>query len=268
VLCRAVVARHRVLIYSFSMTVIPSIDILSGKCVRLYQGDYGKVTGYDDAPEAVAARFQDAGAVRLHVVDLDAARGDGHNRGVITRIRDAFKGVVEVGGGIRATDDIKELLEVGVDRLIVGTILARAPETVAEWIATYGRVFVAGIDAREGMVKVSGWEKDSGLTADKLALKAKEIGILSIVYTNISLDGTLSGPDIEGTAAIGASSGLPVIVSGGVSGIEDLQRVYDTGSDSIVGVITGKAVYEGRIDVKMALTRFADGADGTGDQLW
>ncbi len=263
-----VVAVRNALIYSFPMTVIPSIDILNGACVRLYQGDYEKVTGYRDAPESAAARFQDAGASRLHVVDLDAARGNGHNRKVVRRIRAAFNGVMQLGGGIRTADDVTELLEAGADRLIVGTILARAPGTVAEWIAAYGRVFIAGIDARDGMVKVSGWEHDSGLAAGELASTAREIGILSVVYTNISLDGTLSGPDIKGTAAIGESSGLPVIVSGGVSSMEDLQRVCDSGSDSIVGVITGKAVYEGRIDIKAALARFNEPKGADSRQLW
>ena len=258
----------RPLIYSIPMTVIPSIDILDGACVRLYQGDYGKVTDYRDAPESAAARFQDAGASRLHVVDLDAARGGGHNREVIKRIRDSFDGVMEVGGGIRTSEDISELLDAGADRLIVGTILARSPGTVADWITSYGRVFIAGIDARDGMVKVSGWEKDSGLTAVQLASTAREIGILSIVYTNISLDGTLSGPDIEGTAAIGDSSRLPAIVSGGVGSIEDLKRVHDAGFESIVGVITGKAVYEGRIDIKAALARFSSTGGGKDVQSW
>lgn len=254
------------------MTIIPSIDILGGRCVRLYQGDYGQVTGYSDLPERIAADFQDAGASRLHVVDLDAARGSGegasHNREVVAGIRDAFTGIVEVGGGIRSEKDIEQLLDIGVDRLIVGTILARSTETVAGWISTYGRVFIGGIDARDGIVKVSGWEEDSGLGAVALAQKAREIGVISIVYTNIAFDGTLSGPDIAGTAEVGESSGLPVIVSGGVSGIEDLQRAHDYGSESIVGVITGKAVYEGKIDIREALGRFPGKAESNREQLW
>ena len=250
------------------MTVIPSIDILNGSCVRLYQGDYGKVTGYGEEPERIATEFQVAGASRLHVVDLNAARGDGNNRDVIRRIRQEFEGIVEVGGGIRAPADVEELLEAGVDRLIVGTVLARTPDTVAGWITSYGRVFNAGIDARDGIVKVSGWEKDSGLPVLDLALTAKDIGIVSIVFTNIARDGTLSGPDVEGAAALGVSSGLPVIVSGGVGGMEDLQRIYDFESDSIVGVITGKAVYEGLIDVKEAIKCFGESADRPGARRW
>ncbi|MBN1685704.1 MAG: 1-(5-phosphoribosyl)-5-((5-phosphoribosylamino)methylideneamino)imidazole-4-carboxamide isomerase [Spirochaetales bacterium] len=243
------------------MIVIPSIDILNGSCVRLYQGDYEKVTGYGDAPEKVAAGFQEAGAPRLHVVDLDAARGGGNNRDTVRNIRREFGGVIEVGGGIREPGDVEELLDAGADRLIVGTVLARDPDKVAGWVGSFGRVFIAGIDARGGVVKVSGWEKDSGLTALKLAKKAREIGMVSIVYTNIERDGTLSGPDVTGSAAVGDSAQLPVIVSGGVGGMDDLERIYDFRSDSIVGVITGKAVYEGLIDVKAALARFADSGE-------
>jgi phosphoribosylformimino-5-aminoimidazole carboxamide ribotide isomerase len=240
------------------MIVIPSIDILDGKCVRLFQGDYGKVTDYGDEPHAIAAGFQNAGATRLHVVDLDAARGGETNRSIIRLIREEFKGTIEVGGGIRRSEDIEQLLDVGVDRLIVGTVLAKEPDTVAAWVSSFGAVFVGGIDARDGLVKVSGWEKDSGLRADELAKKARDLGIISIVYTNIQFDGTLTGPDIEGTAAIGEASGLPVIVSGGVSSLEDIERVKIYGSENIVGVITGKAVYEGRIDIGIALNRYGD----------
>ncbi len=262
------VQKRSVCVYCVAMTVIPSIDILSGACVRLYQGDYGKVTGYGNSPEAVAAGFQDAGASRLHVVDLDAARGGGNNRETIRKIRRVFAGIVEVGGGIRERNDVEELLEAGVDRLILGTVFARAPEKVEEWIAAYGRVFIAGIDARDGIAKVSGWERDSGVSAAKLASVARNIGIITIIYTNILADGTLSGPDIEGSDRLGKSSGLPVIVSGGVGGMEDLQRVYDYGSDSIVGVITGKAVYEGLVDVREAVERFREETDGNEDRRW
>lgn len=240
------------------MIVIPSIDILDGKCVRLFQGDYGKVTDYGDEPHAIAAGFQDAGASRLHVVDLDAARGGASNRAVIRRIREEFKGILEVGGGIRGQEDIEQLIDAGVDRLIVGTVLAKEPDKVADWVSSFGSVFIGGIDARDGMVKVSGWEKDSGLRADTLAKQARDLGIISIVYTNIQFDGTLTGPDIEGTAAIGEASGLPVIVSGGVSSLDDIERVKRFGSENIVGVITGKAVYEGRIDIRVALERYGE----------
>jgi phosphoribosylformimino-5-aminoimidazole carboxamide ribotide isomerase len=250
------------------MVVIPSIDILKGECVRLYQGDYARVTGYGISPEQVAAQFQDAGATRLHVVDLDAAHGDGNNRERIRNIRRDFSGVIEVGGGVRTPEDVEELLGSGVDRLIVGTVFARTPEIVAGWISTYGRVFIAGIDARDGMVKVSGWEGDSGMSSLELAATAGDMGMASIIYTNIMADGTLSGPDIEGSDEVGKASRLPVIVSGGVGGVKDLQRIRSFGSDFIVGAITGKAVYEGFLNIREALARFSEDAVDPGAQSW
>jgi len=250
------------------MIVIPSIDILNGSCVRLYQGDYGKVTDYGDSPEQIAAEFQDAGARRLHVVDLDAARGGEHNRSTISGIRRNFEGIIEVGGGVRTPADVEELLESGADRLIVGTVFAQTPEIVSRWIGSYGKVFIAGIDARDGMVKVAGWEGDSGVTALKLASIARDIGIVSIIYTNISVDGTLAGPDIRGSDEIGKSSGLPVIVSGGVGSMDDLEKVHRFGSTAIVGVITGKAVYEGLIDIRKAVERFSSDSENPQASTW
>ncbi|MBT3275373.1 MAG: 1-(5-phosphoribosyl)-5-[(5-phosphoribosylamino)methylideneamino]imidazole-4-carboxamide isomerase [Spirochaetales bacterium] len=235
------------------MIVIPSIDLLDGKCVRLLQGDYNKVTDYGDDPAKIAGQFQKAGASRIHIVDLDAARGDANNRSIIRKIRETFTGVLEVGGGVRSELDIKELLDIGVDRLILGTVLAKNPDLVETWVRAFGKVLVAGIDARDGEVKVSGWEKDSGLQAADLSRTAAKIGMISIVYTNIKLDGTLSGPDIEGTAAIAETSGLPVILSGGVSSEDDIERTAAFGCDGITGAITGKAVYEGRIDLEKTL---------------
>ncbi len=173
-----------------------------------------------------------------------------------------------MGGGIREAGDVEEILEAGADRLIVGTVFARAPDSVADWIARYGRIFIAGIDARDGMVKVSGWEKDSGVTGQALASKAKDIGIMSIVYTNIKRDGTLAGPDVSGSDEIGRSAALPVIVSGGVGGMADLQQVYDYRSDWIVGVITGKAVYEGLVDIGEAVRRFSGSGESAAVQRW
>ena len=242
------------------MVLIPSIDLLNGKCVRLLQGDYGKVTDYGYDPAQIAERFQSAGASRIHVVDLNAAKADGDNRDTIAQIRESFSGVLEVGGGVRSTEDIEALLGIGVDRLIVGTILAKDPNLVQSWIASYGNVFIAGIDARDGMVKVSGWEHDSGLKAVDLARTAKEIGAVGIVYTSISRDGTLAGPDIEGTAEMAEASGLPVILSGGVGSDSDIEDIAAYGADGIVAVITGKAVYEGRIDLEKNLSTFGNAA--------
>ena len=232
------------------MIIIPAIDLIDGKCVRLTKGDYSTSRIYNDDPVETAMAFEAAGAERIHIVDLDAARGDGNNRAVIKKIRASVSSVIETGGGIRTTDDVKELIDCGITRMIAGTVLAKDPELVAGWISEFGRYFIAGIDALNGEVKVSGWEKGAGLSDTELATASAEMGIISIVYTNIAKDGTLSGPDLDNTMRIASESGIPVILSGGISSAEDISRVTAAGAESgITGIITGKAAYEGRIDI-------------------
>ena len=259
------------------MTIIPAIDLLEGRCVRLYKGQYDQSRVYDRDPAATAAEFVRQGAERIHLVDLGAARGGENNREVIRAIRKAVPAVIEVGGGIRSEADVEELLELGVDRLIVGTVLAREPRKVEGWVKAYGRVFIAGIDALEGRVKVSGWEEGSGLSDTELARQAADLGIISIIYTNIDRDGTLEGPDLESTRRIARESGLPVILSGGISGPADLEAVCsgpEARKEGIRGIITGKALYEGRLDLADAVIRFqkrgAPGnlSGGSGEEVW
>ncbi len=241
------------------MLIIPAIDIIDGKCVRLYKGDYSKVTNYSESPADVAVQLEEAGAKRIHIVDLDAAKGEGvNNRKTISEIRKKTSAVLELGGGIRADDDIKEILDIGIDRLILGTVFARKPEIGAEWIAKYGKNFIAGIDALNGDVKVSGWEKGSGVKDTELAAKAGEAGFCSIIYTNISRDGTLSGPDAQRTALIADASSLPVIVSGGISCEADFKNIVENSSyeGKIAGIITGKAFYENKFSLEDVVKKY------------
>jgi len=241
------------------MLIIPAIDIIDGKCVRLYKGDYSKVTNYSDSPSDVAVQLEEAGAERIHIVDLDAAKGGGvNNRKTISEIRKKTKALLELGGGIREDEDIKEILDIGIDRLILGTVFARNPETGAEWTVKYGKKFIAGIDALNGEVKVSGWEKGSGIKDTLLAAKAGEYGLCSIIYTNISRDGTLSGPDAERTALIADESSLPVIVSGGISCGDDFKNIVENSSyeGKIAGIITGKAFYENKFSLKDVIDKY------------
>ena len=241
------------------MLIIPAIDIIDGKCVRLYRGDYSKVTNYSDSPADVAVQLEEAGAQRIHIVDLDAAKGDGeNNRKTISEIRKKTSAVLELGGGIRGDDDIREILDIGIDRLILGTVFARKPETGGEWTSKYGKKFIAGIDALNGEVKVSGWEKGSGVKDTDLAAKAGEYGFCSIIYTNISRDGTLSGPDTERTALIADASSLPVIVSGGISCEDDFKNITENSSyyGRIAGIITGKAFYEGKFSLTDVIDKY------------
>lgn len=244
------------------MLIIPAIDLLGGKCVRLLQGNYDDVTVYENDPAAVAKRFEDAGATRLHVVDLDAARGDKRtNRKRIIRIRRAVTATVELGGGIRTDEDIENLMDLGIDRMVLGTVIVRKPRLVEGWCAKYGRIFLAGIDAKEGKVMVSGWEESVPVGDEELAERVKTMGLAGIIYTSIANDGTLAGPDIERTNRIAEKSGLPVILSGGVSSIEDLERVEKEAHPGVRGAIVGKAFYEKKIDVNELFTRFAQTAE-------
>jgi len=239
--------------------IIPAIDILDGKCVRLYKGDYNKVTVYGDDAAAVAVGLEKAGAKRIHIVDLDAAQGKGkNNRKIISAIRSKVKATLELGGGIRSEEDINEILSIGIDRLILGTIFAKHPNECMGWIKKYGKKFIAGIDALDGEVRISGWEQGSGIRDIDLAKKAAEAGFCSIIYTNISKDGTLSGPDIENSKLIANESGLPVIISGGISGEDDFRKIIEDPStgNKIRGIITGKAFYDGKFDLVSVIKKY------------
>lgn len=246
------------------MIIIPAIDLLRGQCVRLNQGDYGEATFYDRDPVAVARDFEQAGARRIHIVDLDAAHGDkATNRKKIRKIRKAVRCVIELGGGIRTDDDIEELLDLGIDRLVLGTTFARKPQIVEGWSAHYGNVFVAGIDARDGLVYVSGWEQKTRIEDTELARQAGTVGVSSIVYTNIDRDGTLAGPDIERTNLIAESSGLPVVLSGGIGSEADVKATAEQAHAGLRGVILGKAVYEQTVDLAGLIETYQgeEGAD-------
>lgn len=238
------------------MIIIPAIDLLDGSCVRLVKGNYNDSTIYSSDPVKMAKKLLSAGCERLHIVDLDAARGKGkNNRDIIRKIRNSIDVVIETGGGIRTDSDVKELLDIGIDRLILGTVFAKNPEIAGMWTEEFGNYFIAGIDALNGEVKISGWEEGSLLKDTDLAKQAAENGIISIIYTNIDKDGTLEGPDIKNSVRIAEISKLPVIVSGGISSENDFNVIADLNHPGIAGVITGKAVYENRIDLKLAIEK-------------
>ncbi len=239
------------------LTIIPAIDILDGKCVRLLRGAYDEVTEYSRDPAGMAREFELTGATRIHVVDLDAARGDMmNNRRQLSKLRRAVNATIELGGGVRSEEDIEELLELGIDRFIIGTAFARNPRVVEGWAAHFGPIFLAGIDARAGTARTSGWEEDAGTSAVELARAARDHGACGIVFTSIEQDGTLAGPDIESTNRIAEASGLPVILSGGVGSLSDLEEVERRGHANLKGVIVGKALYEGRVTLPELYERF------------
>jgi phosphoribosylformimino-5-aminoimidazole carboxamide ribotide isomerase len=238
------------------MEIIPAIDLLGGACVRLRQGGYDSARRYAEDPVEVARGFERAGARRIHLVDLDAARGKGaDNREAIRRVRRAVACRLEVGGGIRTEQDLRELEEAGAERLVLGTVLARNPEQVASWPGLCRCELWAGIDALQGRVRVAGWAEEGGLEDRELAGRARELGLNGIIYTSIARDGTLEGPDIEGTNRM-AASGLPVILSGGIGGAEDVESVFRRRVPGVQGVIVGRALYEGRVDLADLLRRY------------
>ncbi len=239
------------------MQIVPSIDLLAGKCVRLLKGDYGQSTVYSDDPVETAMGFEAAGASWIHAVDLDGARGSGeNNRDRLRAICRAVSCRIQLGGGIRTEHDVRQLLDIGVSRLILGTILSRDPDTVAMWTACYGGVFWGGVDARDGIVKTSGWTEDSGVRDIDLARRLGPLGLTGLVYTSIARDGTLSGPDIERTNEIAEAAGLPVTLSGGISSAGDVEDVYRRRSAGVTGVIIGKAIYEQRLNLAEMISRY------------
>ena len=239
------------------MTLIPAIDLLGEKCVRLEQGEYHTAEVYDKDPVTVARDFEQAGARRIHIVDLDAARGNKQvNIKKIRKIRRAVSCLLEVGGGIRDDDDIELLLDIGIDRIVVGTVFARSPELLEGWSAHYGSIFLAGIDARDGTAYVEGWEQATRSSDVELARQAKQCGVCAVVYTNILHDGMLNGLDVERANTIAAESGVPLVLSGGVAGEEDLEKVVKDGHENIAGVIVGKALFENRLDLSAAIKTY------------
>ena len=234
------------------MQLYPAIDMKNGQCVRLRQGAFKDITIYSDAPEKVAAHWQEKGASFLHLVDLDGAlAGYSVNEEVIRRIADTVSIPIEIGGGIRSKEAVERMLDLGVRRVIIGTKAAEHPEFLRDMVRTFGEeAIVAGVDAKDGMVAVEGWEKVSSLTASDLCLTMKEYGVRHIVYTDISRDGMLSGPNVEATRKLTEETGLDIIASGGVSCMEDLKCLHEAG---IRGAIIGKALYENRIDLAEAV---------------
>ncbi len=233
------------------MIILPAIDIKDGHCVRLYQGDYGQVTTYDTDPVQVAQRWQQAGASWLHVVDLDGAKqGMPVNVDVIKRIRAATNLHIEVGGGMRSLAHIERILALGIERVILGTIALTNRELLQAALERWGERIVVGIDARAGRVAIAGWYETSGVEATVLARNLEELGVQRFVYTDIARDGTLSGPNLEALATMQRATSRALIASGGVHTLEDLRDLAMLG---VEGVIVGKALYTGDIDLAVAI---------------
>lgn len=241
------------------MIIFPAIDLRGGKCVRLIQGDFDKETVYSDDPQATALKWQSLGAKFLHVVDLDGARaGSPQNLPAIKKILEAVNIPLEVGGGIRTLDDAEKLLALGVRRVILGSVAVENISLVREAAKKFGDKIVVGIDARNGFVAVHGWEKSSAVKADELAKKIVAAGVKTIIYTDISKDGMLSGVNAETFTELAKSSGAEVIASGGVRSLDDIRALR---AAKVAGVIVGKAIYTGALDLKVAIDEAENNVD-------
>ena len=236
------------------MIIYPAIDIRGGRCVRLTEGRFDAETVFADDPAEMALKWAGMGAEFLHLVDLDGAlAGEGKNVPVIQRILKSVSIPVQLGGGIRNLETIEKLLELGVTRLILGSAAVKNPELVAEACKKYPGHIAVGIDAKNGEVAIEGWGQGSGVAATELAKKMTSFGVETIIYTDISRDGMLSGVNVEATAALARACGVPIIASGGVASLDDIRRVKAVEGDGVQGCIIGKAIYTGAVDLKEAL---------------
>lgn len=237
------------------MLLIPAIDIKDGKCVRLRQGRMDDVTVFSDNPLDMAVRWIDAGARRLHIVDLDgAANGKPVNAEFIRDITSKYPDVpVQVGGGIRDADTVQAYLEAGVHYTIIGTKAVSAPHFVNDLCLEFPGHIIVGLDAKHGKVAIDGWSKLSNHDAIDMARRFEHDGVVAIVYTDISRDGMMSGVNIESTVRIAQEVHIPIIASGGVSSLEDIRALKDVEEEGIEAVIIGRALYEGSFDYSEAL---------------
>lgn len=237
------------------MIVIPAIDLRQGRCVRLTQGARNSTVTYDGEPVQMAKIYEAASVAMIHVVDLDGAFSEPNsaNRQTLAEIIRSVKIPIQFGGGLRTIEQVKQVLDLGAGRVVIGTLAVEAPATLKVLLDTFGseRILV-GIDAKRGMVMTHGWEQDEGISASRFAQQLATIGVERIVYTDVSRDGMLSGVNVEATCEIARVSGLKVTASGGISSLEDITTLAQAGC-SVDSVIVGKALYEGRFTIEEAL---------------
>lgn len=236
------------------MIVIPAVDLADGKCVRLRQGDMTQRTVYGDDPAAMARHWEEQGAEVLHVVDLDGAmRGQSANLSAIEAIVAAVSIPVELGGGLRTRADVQRVLDLGVRWAIMGTSALRNPQAVQEAVAAHGERIIVGLDARDGRVAVSGWTETSNVSVLDLARQMETMGVQRLICTDIATDGMLAGPNLASLRAIAEAVDIGIIASGGVSRLQDIIALKALEPLGVIGVITGKAIYEGTLDLKQAI---------------
>ena len=235
------------------MELIPAIDLIDGKCVRLYQGDYSQETVYADDPVQVALRWESLGASRIHIVDLDGARsGQPDNIEIVERIANAVKVPIQMGGGVRTLDSARRIIDAGVQRVMLGTVAVRDPDIVRSACAEFGSdAVVVAVDSKDGRVAVSGWTSASDMKATNLIRNMKKAGVQTFLCTDISRDGTLTGPNYTLMSQLVQVAGNGIIAAGGIASIDHLQRLAQTG---VRAAVIGKALYTNDIDLPEALS--------------
>lgn len=242
-----------------NFTIYPAIDIRGGKCVRLFQGDYAQETVYGESPQDVATQWVEQGAAWLHLVDLDGAReGSPVHQELICAIARQAGVPVQVGGGIRTLRDVEAYLEGGVSRVILGTAAIENRPFVEEALARWGKQIAIGLDCRKGYVATRGWLTTTGVKAEELAVALVQLGAETFIYTDISRDGTLTGPNVDEIRALAQASGKHVIASGGVSTVDDLLVLSRYAAEGVSGAIVGKALYTGAVQLAEAMRRMEE----------
>ena len=233
------------------MILFPAIDLKDGQCVRLYKGRFEEKTVYGKDPAAVAARWADEGATWLHLVDLDGSIGDSAaNRQALTAIRRKVDLKLQLGGGIRSLEAADRWFDLGVDRVIMGTVVGENPELAAGIAAKYPGRVAGALDAVGEEVRVRGWRETGGRNLFEVAASMAELGAAMVIYTDVERDGTQEGPNVENTRRVARVSKLPTVCSGGIAALDDLKAVKELADDGVVGVISGKALYEGALDFR------------------
>ena len=242
-----------------SLTIFPAIDLKQGQVVRLAEGDMDRATVYGDDPAAQAAAFADAGADHLHIVDLDGAfAGRSVNGEAVAAAIRAFPGRIQLGGGIRNHDHVERWLDLGVARVVIGTAALTDPDFVRQAATDYPGQIVVAVDARDGFVATQGWADVSDVSTVELARRFEDAGVAALLFTDVGRDGLLKGCNVEATVALARAVSIPVIASGGVAGLEDIHALVPHVADGVEGVITGRALYDGRLNLGEAI-RVANG---------
>ena len=236
------------------MIIIPAIDLKGGRCVRLAQGDFNRTTIYGEHPADVARRWQDEGAERIHVVDLDGSRaGVPRNRDVIEEILQKVSVPVQVGGGIRNIETVKSYIEAGVRWVILGTATLKDRDFVVDACRLFGGKIILGIDGRDGKVAVEAWTEESARSVEEVAASYRDVDLAAVIYTDIGRDGMERGVNVEATRRLAGTVGVPVIASGGVANIEDIKKIKTLERYGVVGVVVGKALYSGALSLEDAI---------------